>query len=265
MSNCDQFRDMYEAYALGALDAEERASFEAHLATGCAACTKAVEEARWLVSQLAYLAPEANPSDMLKGRLMQTVRAEAAATTAKAPIRAKTTIPVWLWAGVAALFVLSAYSEWNSLQLRKEIRETNERTEALLQQRRDLQTQLEVVKREATILTDPASVKIRDPKNPQLEAMWHSSFGIVLTGQKLAVPSGNRVLQLWLIPKAKGGKPMPSLTARPDAKGKFVLLVANPPEVVSETKALAVTEEPEGGSPQPTSTPSWVGGITTTQ
>ena len=255
---------MYEAYALGALDAEERASFEAHLATGCADCTKAVEEARWLVSQLAYLAPEAGPSDMLKGRLMQTVRAEAAATTAKAPIRAKTTIPVWLWAGVAALFVLSAYSEWNALRLRKEIRETNERTEALLQQRHELQAQLELARREATILTDPASVRIRDPKNPRLEAAWHSNLGIVLTGQKLAAPAGNRVLQLWLIPKAKGGKPMPSLTARPDAEGKFVLLVANPPEVMAETKALAITEEPEGGSSQPTTTPSWVGGITVT-
>jgi anti-sigma-K factor RskA len=30
---------------------------------------------------------------------------------------------------------------------------------------------------------------------------------------------------------------------------------------MAETKALAVTEEPMGGSPQPTSTPMWVGGV----
>ena len=77
MKNCDQFRELIEAYALGALDLEDRAALEAHLATGCAECAKAVEEARWLVSQLAYTAPQAAPSDMLKGRLMQTVRAEA--------------------------------------------------------------------------------------------------------------------------------------------------------------------------------------------
>ncbi len=261
MSHCDQFREMYEAYALGALDTAERAAFEAHLATGCADCAKAVEEARWLVSQLAYLAPEAAPSDMLKGRLMRTVRAEAAAAQARAPIRAKSAIPIWTWVGVAALLLLSVYTEWNSFELRKEIRETNERTTALEQQRQDLQTQLELARREATILTDPASVRIRDPKNPQLEAAWHSTLGIVLTGQKLALPPGSRVLQLWLLPKAKGGKPVPSLTVRPDAEGKFVLLVTNPPEVIAETKALAITEEPEGGSPQPTSTPSWVGGV----
>jgi anti-sigma-K factor RskA len=31
---------------------------------------------------------------------------------------------------------------------------------------------------------------------------------------------------------------------------------------MANTKALAVTEEPAGGSPQPTTTPKWVGAIT---
>ena len=34
MKNCDQFRELFEAYALGSLDAAERAALEAHLATG---------------------------------------------------------------------------------------------------------------------------------------------------------------------------------------------------------------------------------------
>jgi anti-sigma-K factor RskA len=66
---------------------------------------------------------------------------------------------------------------------------------------------------------------------------------------------------LWLIPKAPGAKPEPSLTVRPDADGKFELLVANPPDSSGGTKALAITEEPEGGSPQPTTTPIWVGAV----
>ena len=262
MKNCEPFRELYEAYALGALDAAERAPLEAHLATGCADCAKAIAGARWLVSQLASLAPEATPSDMLKGRLMKIVRAEAAAAAAaKLPTATKSATPLWLWAGIAALLLFSAYSSWNSMQLRKEIRETNERAAALVQQRHNLEAQLDLAKREATILTDPASVKIHDPKNPQLEARWHSQMGIVVTGQKIPMPSGNRVLQLWLIPKAPGRKPMPSMTMRPEADGKLVLLVSNPPEIMAETKALAITEEPEGGSPQPTSTPTWVGDV----
>ena len=70
------------------------------------------------------------------------------------------------------------------------------------------------------------------------------------------------VPQLWLIPKLPGGKPIPSLALRPDAEGKFVLLVSNPPELMAETKALAITEEPEGGSSQPTTPPRWVGRVT---
>src|SRR5579859_154341 len=103
--NCDQFHDLLEGYALGALDPEERAALEAHLASGCADCAKAVEEARWLVSQLAYAAPEAAPSDMLKGRLMQTVRAEAQTQSETKPhvLPRKNDVPFWLWAAVAAL------------------------------------------------------------------------------------------------------------------------------------------------------------------
>jgi anti-sigma-K factor RskA len=262
VKNCDQFGEMFEAHALGALDAQERAALEAHLATGCKDCAEAVEKARWLVSQLAYLAPEAAPSDMVKARLIETVRAEAQAAKPMAP--AKRSIPIWMWAGVGALFIFGLYSTWNTQRLEKEIQIANERAATLLQQRRDLEARREAAEREATILTDPASVKIplasSDPQAPKLEAAWHSQLGIVLTGQGVPAPSGNRVLQLWLIPKASGGKPIPSLTVRPDGDGKFTLLVANPPELMAATKALAITEEPAGGSPQPTTTPRWVGG-----
>jgi anti-sigma-K factor RskA len=86
-------------------------------------------------------------------------------------------------------------------------------------------------------------------------------LGLVVSGQKIAPPPGDRVLQLWLIPKEAGGKPVPSRVVRPDDHGNFVLLVANPPEAMTETKALAITEEPAGGSALPTTTPKWVGGI----
>jgi hypothetical protein len=258
VKNCDQFRELFEAYALGSLDAAERVALEVHLATGCKDCAKSIEEARWLVSQLAYLAPEAAPSDMLKGRLMQTVRGEAQ-QAAKESVSAKPTVPSWIWAGVAALMVFSIYSGWQSEQLRREVRATNERAAAVLQQRQNLEAQLENAKREAVILTDPASVKIIDPQHPGMEAVWHAKLGIVLTGQKVTSPAGNRVFQLWLIPKAPGAKPIPSLIVRPDAEGKIVLLVANPPDSMEATKALAITEEPEGGSQAPTTLPRWVG------
>jgi anti-sigma-K factor RskA len=265
VKNCEQFRELIEAYALGALDPEDRAALEAHLATSCPECAKAVEEARWLVSQLAYTAPESAPSDMLKGRLMQTVRAEAQTQTKPHVMPAKSAIPFWLWAGVAALLIFSIYSAWNTRQLQTEIREANNRAATLDDERQKIEQQLALEKRKAMILMDPSSVKIspagHDAQGLSLEAKWNSQLGVVVMGEKIPMPAEHHVLQLWFIPKDPKAKPMPSMMSWPDANGKFVMLVSNPPESMDNTKALAITEEPEGGSPWPTTTPRWVAGV----
>jgi anti-sigma-K factor RskA len=257
--NHDPFRELIEAYALGALDAGERTGLEAHLRSGCPECATALEDARSLVSRLAYLAPDATPSEILKGRLMQTVRAEGRKQ------RSSLRIPSWMWAAAAAMLLFALYNAWDARQLRQHIREMQESTAAALQNQEELHRQLEVTMREALILTDPKSetfvLPASDKEMPQMKAMWHQKFGLCVMGQKIPMPSSNRTLQLWLIPKAPGSKPMPSMTLRPEADGSFCLVVANPPEDMHDTKALAITEEPAGGSPQPTSTPMWVASI----
>jgi anti-sigma-K factor RskA len=263
VSEHDQFRELIEAYALGALDERERATLDAHLAAGCPDCAKALKEARWLVTQLVYLAPPAEPSDTLRARLLQKVRAEA--STAQGSTSSKAVIPYWLWAGVAALLLVSVYSTWDARKLQMEIQAVNQRATAELKQREQLQQELAAAKQQALILTDPSSKKFdmwpHDTQMPKLEAMWHPALGICVMGQKVPMPGSNRVLQLWLIPKAPGSKPMPSRTFWPDAEGKVGVMVNDPPEVMAQTKALAITEEPAGGSSQPTSTPMWVGGV----
>jgi anti-sigma-K factor RskA len=266
VSTHDHIRELIEAYAIGSLDAAERAELEAHLAGGCADCVKALEEARWLVTHLAYLAPNAEPSDMLKGRLLQTVRAEAGSQVRQERIR-PTGIPWWLWAGVAALLLFSAYSTWNERQLRRAVDNLQQQAEAQRAERQKLEQELVAAKtqaHEAMIWSDPKSKKImlqpKDPNMPQLEAMWHPEMGLVVRGWKVPNPGDKRMLQLWLISK-KSGKPMPSMTFWPDATGKFSAMVENPPDTMSDTQALAITEEPMGGSPQPTSAPMWVGGV----
>lgn len=259
----DPFLELIEAYALGSLDNEEQAGLEAHLATGCAACTKALAEARWLVSQLAYLAPEAQPSDMLRGRLVETVRAEA--KTGKTQSAPSVSIPFWMWGAVAAAVLFALYNFYEARALREMIR----RTQIALDQQVELQKksaqELALARREALILTDQRTLRFLmaagKPGLPELHASWHAGFGLVISGEKLAPPGGRRTLQLWLIPKGVGAKPIPSLTVRPDNDGRFHLLLENPPDTPRDTKALAITDEPEGGSPQPTTQPLWVGAV----
>jgi anti-sigma-K factor RskA len=263
----DQFRELIEAYAIGSLDAPERAQVEAHLAAGCDDCDKALQEARWLVSQLAYLAPNAEPSAMLKGRLLQTVRAEATGGAAQRQVIRRAGIPSWLWAGVAALLLFSLYSTWIARKMHDQVAYLQQQARVEQAERERLEAELGAAKtqaHEAMIWSDPKSKKImlssKDPKMPQLEAMWHPDMGLVVRGWKTPMPGDKRVLQLWLISK-KSGKPMPSVTFWPDASGKFSAMVENPPDAMSDTQALAITEEPIGGSSQPTGAPMWVGGV----
>jgi anti-sigma-K factor RskA len=272
VSEHDQFRELIEAYALGALDANERAALEAHLASGCPECAKALEEARLVVTQLAYLAPPAEPSEMLRARVLRTVRADAASGGSgggSLPMQAggaqRSSVPMWLWAGVAALLLVSVYSTWEARKMQTDITEMAQHESAELKERQKLEGELTVAKHEAMILTDPASRKImimpNDKDMPKVEAMWHAKLGIYLTAQQMPMPKNNKVLQLWLIPKTPGAKPMPSQVFWPDSNGKIGEMVANPPEDMADTKALAITEEPAGGSLQPTSTQMWVGGV----
>ena len=170
-----------------------------------------------------------------------------------------------MWGAVAALLLFAIFTSWEGVQLKKRIAESTSQTDAVIAKRATLQEQLALAQREALIITDPRSVKISlhtDNTNfPELRAIWHAKLGIVISGKNVPAPSGTHTFQLWLIPKARGGKPIPSFASRPDAQGKFVMLVANPPNTMDATKALAITEEPAGGSPQPTTKPIWLGAI----
>jgi len=86
--------------------------------------------------------------------------------------------------------------------------------------------------------------------DPAIQIFWDRARNTALlnaTGLKPA-PTG-RTYQLWWI---RDGKPVPSVTfqVRPDSAG-IVRGVSVPTD--GELSAAAVTEEPEGGSQQPTS------------
>jgi len=112
MMDCAQLREHYEDYALGVLEGPELAELEAHLARGCDVCTPGVERARWLVSQLAFAAPEQTPPAAARAKLMQAVRPLAE------PAPRRNWFPVWVWLPAAAtiLFALYAMNENRKLQ-----------------------------------------------------------------------------------------------------------------------------------------------------
>lgn len=171
--------------------------------------------------------------------------------------------PIWAWAGAAALVIFAVYSLWQTRQAQGRLADLTDRLKVEEAQRQELAEEKAIAERANQILSDPASklVTLRAKGSAAVHAICHSKLGIILYGGSVPMPAPNRTYQLWLVMKQKGAKPMSAGVFRPDPSGKVMLVVPAMPADMDSTAALAISEEPSGGSAQPTSTPIWVGAL----
>ena len=112
--DCEQLAPLYEEYALGILEGDERAELEAHLARACPTCTPGVAKARWVVAQLAHAAPDAQPPAALRGKILDAVKPSTDAVRKASPFEKprikRAMFPAWAWAAAAALALVTGYS-----------------------------------------------------------------------------------------------------------------------------------------------------------
>jgi anti-sigma-K factor RskA len=261
--NCEQLAALYEEYALGVLEGEERAELEAHLARAGDQCIAGVAQARWVVAQLALVAPDAQPSTALRSKIVDTVKpdvAPAVVPLAKPKPSAQSPMfPAWAWIAAAALALITGYS----------IRQMNNQNDQLAQLRKQmkiatiqnqaLQNQLDMNRMVAMVMMSPDSKPLKlmpkDKNMPMVHAYLHPNMGVAITADQMpSIPSA-RTLQLWAVPKT--GKPLSVAIFHPDTAGQIVL-VAPVTMPLNEIAALAVTDEPAGGSPQPTTPIAWM-------
>lgn len=94
--DCDAVAEHMDARALGALDAEEAASLDAHIA-GCAACTALMDAAHEQAAAIAMAVPLISASHSLKARVMA-----AAAAMSDLSARRPANASRWWFAGAAA-------------------------------------------------------------------------------------------------------------------------------------------------------------------
>lgn len=246
MTDCKNLQEHYEAFALGALEGEERVEIESHLERHCETCTPAVEEARALAAELAWLAAPVEPPSRVRRRLMADVRGE------KQQAAPATSWTQWVAWGAAAAALIFAFV------VRQESTRIETQIAGLEQQYGELSAENTQYRRVLSIISAPATrpVSLGAAGSPQLHAYWNEPLGLVLAGSNMPPPGPDRTLQLWIVPTA--GNPVSVGIFRPDDAGN-VLSVFTPSFQIAGTAALAISDEPAGGSPQPTTTPAWVG------
>ena len=235
--------DAAAPYALGALTAEERAAFEAHLAD-CAVCRADVQALGEVSGLLAHAAAAATPPPALRERILREARAVR-------PLAAGGRGLPWL--AVAAAVVLAIAAGVAYLKERGN-RQVLERAVAVA--RDSLAAQQQLV---ATLLAPDMNTAVLASKGrpPTARVFWNPSrHRVVMAVFDLPPAPAGRIYQLWAIQTGKAPVSLGIFNTAPD--GRLTTSLDVPPALVA-FDVTAVTEEPAGGSPQPTQQPFLVG------
>lgn len=250
-------------YELGTLEGPELTELESLLRQGDASAKAALADARATVAVIGLTADAATPSAQVKKGLMAQI-AEESRSAGPAPVIESNRFGrnAALAYAIAAGLLLFAFLEWQQVrELRTAVAELQERTTELSEERDQLAQNSERFERILAILSGPETkaVSLAAPDSPTMHAYWNEQYGLMLAGDSLSVSAPGRTLQLWIIPKQ--GNPVSVDVFEPSPAGR-ALLLSQPGMALQDANLLAITDEPAGGSPQPTTTPIWVGPIT---
>lgn len=245
----EALRDLAAAYALGALDPQEAAAFAREVASS-PELAREVAEYREVAALLALSAPGAPLDPTLKQRLFALVPHGAPVLARRRP---------WLeglaWAAAAAGLLVGGTLTFKARAAGRELG----RLRAELAQARAL-----LADREGTLRTilGPGTVAFTmgatGAREPSVQGFWNRSTNRwVLYVTSLDPAPRGRAYQVWFL---HGNHPTPSVTFNP-GPGGTALLTLRGPEALAGLTGAAITEEPEGGSPQPSSAPILVGQV----
>jgi len=266
----DELAALASAYALGALDAEERRSFERHAAE-CEACTAEVQKFSDLVAALATSVPQVTPPPEVRDRVVAAVRETAVmpgvgtSTVVPLPARGKQSrVPLdrsrMDWLPYAALLAVTVGLGGYSLSLRArvadlEVRLADATSRTLLATRAMADAQRVALQTQSTVdvLTAPDLARIdlagqATAPTARGRALWSRERGMVFTASNLPPLPAGRVYQVWVV---TAGARISAGLIMPDDSGRSTTVFATPPDI-PQPVAVAVTLEPAGGVPQPT-------------
>ncbi len=226
--------ELYELYVLGALEPEQAAEIQEHVNTSCEYCLQHLRDAEFVAAALVGIAEPHNPPARLRQRVLAAVQPEPRSRS-------------WLFAVAAlsaACAALLAIAIWTGSSVSK----YRERISSLESERAQLQEAVQILSRSET-----RAVKFGLAENqPHGRVFVNRNNGVVFVASQLPELASDRTFQLWLIP-AKGAPESAGLF-RPNAAGDVVSVRPQPVDT-ARIHAVAVSIEPSGGSPAPTTKP----------
>ncbi len=243
--NCEQLRDDYEFYALGLLEPADTSEINDHLARRCPKCEAGIRAAVLLNANILTLVPEASPSRQLRRKVLAGFGIET---------------ETWGWTigWAAATACLVAATLWFSLIDRRQIAELDDVHLRLA----NATSSLNALQQAVQFLNQPETRQVGfgkgEPKPPRGNVFVNPDSGVLLIASNLPQAPAGKAYQLWIIPK--GVAPKPSGMFQSDLNGGAVYIAPGRVDVAS-TGAVAVTLEPELGSPAPTTKPIIVAAV----
>lgn len=246
--NREEIGELAAAYALGGLEAPDRARFEALLQTGDPEAVAALRDFEGTLADLAAAAPE-TPPPAVKAALMERIAAAPPAARAPARPLPRRRRAIWpavlsgaIAAGLAAIVVGWSVSSTYEKRLDALARDAD-------QLKAELRSQQTVI----AILRDPATQVVAlagqaPAPTARARMMWHEKAGGVFVATGLPAAPAGKAYQLWAI--AGSNAPVSAGVFSVDASGAGSLSVRPLPGVTT-VNAFAVTLEPAGGLPAP--------------
>lgn len=227
------------AYALDALDAEERRAFEEHLAT-CPSCAVEVRELRATAATLA-VASRTEPPESLRSAILSAARATpqdpAATSDARVvQLRARRMSRLLRVAAAGLAAALVGVGSW-----------------AVVLHRENATLVAESMGITAVLTSPDASTASGtvDGSGRATVVTSREKAESVFIGSGLPIPENDRTYQLWYIDA--GGTARSAGTFVPASDGTVVRQLAG--STPASTTTVGLTIEPAGGSTAPTSPP----------
>jgi anti-sigma-K factor RskA len=243
----EQFAEDLALYALGALEGEERANLERHLAT-CAVCEIELEQLRADGALLALSVSGPKPPQRVRQRLLDAIAKEPRVPKVVQSAPQRSWWGALGWAATAAVLVFAASLWKENLTLRQTLASASQQA---IQSVREL----EDLRRIAAPILEPEAQRVtlvsaKAPPQPQGKVFYlRRSSGLVFLANNMPTLPSQKAYELWLIPTS--GAPIPAGVFKPDAHGSSA--VVNPPlPAGAEAKAFAITVENEAGATTPT-------------